>query len=70
MAKSEVTDFERSYRASIDRIEGLTVKVAPIEEQRKAIAEITVYEQKITEAKAIMQTCEKRKQAILDSYLK
>jgi hypothetical protein len=62
--------FKRSYRASIDRIEGLTVKVAPVEEQRKAISEIEVYEQKIAEAKAIMRTCENRKQIILDSYLK
>ena len=61
--------FKRSYRASIDRVEGLSVKVAPIEEQRKAISEIEVYEQKIADAKAIMNSCNNRKKAVLDKYL-
>ncbi len=62
--------FKRSYRASIDRVEGLSVRVAPIDEQRKAISEIEIYEQKIAEANAIMQSCDNRKQVILNSYLK
>lgn len=62
--------FKRSYRASIDRIEGLSVRVAPIEEQRKAIEEIEVYEKKIIEAQIVMGSCESRKKAILDRYLR
>ena len=62
--------FKRSYRASIDRIESLSVRVAPIEDQRKALSEIEVYEQKIVEAELIMKSCKNRKRIILDSYLK
>lgn len=62
--------FKRSYRASIDRIEGLSVRVAPIEEQRKAIEEIEAYEKKIIEAQILMGSCESRKKAILDRYLR
>ncbi len=62
--------FKRSYRASIDRIESLSVRVAPIEDQRKALSEIELYEQKIAEAETIMQSCENRKRLILNSYLK
>lgn len=62
--------FKRSYRASIDRIESLSVRVAPIDDQRKALSEIGVYEQKIVEAELIMKSCENRKRIILDSYLK
>ena len=62
--------FKRNYRASIDRIESLSVRVAPIDDQRKAISEIEVYEQKIAESEIIMKSCGKRKQAILDKYLR
>lgn len=62
--------FKRSYRASIDRIESLSVNVAPIDEQRKAISEIEIYEQKIAEAKAVMAGCADRKKEILDKWLK
>lgn len=62
--------FKRSYRASIDRIESLSVRVAPIDDQQKAISEIEAYEQKIIEAEIVMKGCKNRKQAILDKYLK
>ena len=62
--------FKRSYRASIDRIESLSVRVAPIDDQRKAISEIEAYERKIIEAEIVMKGCKNRKQAILDKYLK
>ena len=39
--------FKRSYRASIDRIENIVVKVASLEEQLKAIKKIEEYETKI-----------------------
>lgn len=62
--------FKRSYRASIDRIESLSVQIAPIEEQKKAMKEIETYEQKISEAKAVMDGCAERKKQILEKYLK
>lgn len=61
--------FNRSYRASIDRIESLSVKVAPIDEQIKAISEIEQYEAQITSAKAVMAGCAERKKQILEKYL-
>ena len=62
--------FKRSYRASIDRIESLSVRVAPIEEQLKVISEIEAYEQKIAEAKTVMAGCAERKKQILEKWLK
>ena len=62
--------FKRSYRASIDRIESLSVRVAPIEEQLKVIPEIETCEQKIAEAKAMMAGCAERKKQILEKWLK
>lgn len=62
--------FKRSYRASIDRIEGLSVSVAPLNDQIKAISKIEVYEKIIAKAEIVMKECEKRKQEILDKYLK
>ena len=67
--EGERVGFNRSYRASIDRIEGLTVEVAPIEEQRKAVAQVEQYEAAIRQAQAIMDGCSARKKAILDKYL-
>lgn len=61
--------FSRTYRASIDRIESLTVQVAPIEEQRKAIEKIDAYEVSIDQAKTVMTSCAERKKAILEKYL-
>lgn len=62
--------FKRSYRASIDRIEALSVQIAPIEEQKKAISEIEAYEAEISKAKTVMQGCAERKKKILEKWLK
>ena len=61
--------FSRSYRASIDRIESLSVQVAPIEEQRKAIEKIEGYELEIAKAKEVMATCAQKKKVILQKWL-
>ena len=62
--------FKRSYRASIDRIEALSVQIAPIEEQKKAISEIEAYEAEISKAKTVMQGCAEQKKKILEKWLK
>lgn len=67
--EGERVGFNRSYRASIDRIESLTVDVAPIEEQRKAVSKVEQYEAEIRKAQAIMNGCAARKKAIFDKYL-
>ena len=43
--------------------------MAPIEEQRKAVAQVEQYEAEIRKAQAIMDGCAARKKAILDKYL-
>lgn len=67
--EGERVGFSRTYRASIDRIEGLSVNVAPIEMQRQAVAQVEQYEAEIRKAQAIMDDCPARKKAILDKYL-
>ena len=62
--------FKRSYRASIDRIESLSVQIAPIDEQKKAMEEIETYEVEISKAKAVMAGCAERKKQILENYLR
>lgn len=67
--EGERVGFSRTYRASIDRIEGLSVNVAPIEMQRQAVAQVEQYEAESRKAQAVMDGCAARKKAILDKYL-
>lgn len=67
--EGERVGFSRTYRASIDRIEGLSVNVAPIEMQRQAVAQVEQYEAESRKAQAVMDGCAARKKAILDHYL-
>ena len=62
--------FKRSYRASIDRIEAMTLKLPPLAKQQEIVSKITALESKITEAKKVMEECPVKKQAILDKWLK
>ncbi|MBR5643588.1 MAG: N-6 DNA methylase [Salinivirgaceae bacterium] len=61
--------FKRSYRASMDRIESLSVQVASIEDQIVAVSRVRKFEEKIAEAKAIMASSAERKKEILRKYL-
>lgn len=61
--------FKRSYRASIDRIAGLSVYLPPLTEQQKIVEQISVLEEQIAAAKKIMSDVPQRKQAILDKWL-
>ena len=67
--EGERVGFSRTYRASIDRIEGLSVNAAPIEMQRQAVAQVEQYEAEIRKAQAVIDGCAARKKAILDKYL-
>lgn len=62
--------FKRSYRASIDRIEAMTLKLPPLAKQQEIVSKITALESKITDAKKVMEECPSKKQAILDKWLK
>ncbi len=61
--------FRREYRASIDRIGSLSIRLPPISEQKKIVAEVSVLEQKISAAKAVIAACPERKSAVLKSWL-
>lgn len=61
--------FKRSYRASLERVGNLILAIPPLSAQQQAVAQITSYEAEIAKAHAIMDTCQSRKQAVLDKYL-
>ena len=67
--EGERLGFSRSYRASIDRIESITIEVAPIDAQKKAVDQVELYEQKIKQAQSVIDQCLNRKRAIIDKYL-
>ena len=60
--------FNRSYRASMERIKSLSIVLPPIEEQKRIVAEVEAYEAEIIKAKAIMDSTPVRKQEILRKY--
>ena len=67
--EGERVGFSRTYRASIDRIESLTVNIAPIENQKQAVAQVEQYESEIRKAQTVMDGCAAKKKAILNKYL-
>ncbi|MBS7199920.1 MAG: hypothetical protein KH111_17560, partial [Bacteroidales bacterium] len=62
--------FNRSNRASIDRIKSLTIPNIPLDVQNMAMTEVEEYETIINEAKARMNLCIEQKKVILDKYLR
>lgn len=61
--------FNRSYRASIDRIESLIIPVVPIDEQNLIMQKVEKLEEKINEEIAKMQGLMSRRRDIVNSYL-
>jgi restriction endonuclease S subunit len=51
-------------------LNNLELSVPSLSEQQRIVSEIKAYEQKISEAKAIMGGCAERKKNILEKYLK
>ena len=62
--------FSRANRASTERVRALTITVPDIDTQKDVVAKVLECEAKIAEAKAVITGSAKRKQAILDKYLK
>ena len=53
--------FERSYRASVDRIESLSIKLPPLTDSRKLLSKLNGLKLKLQALKKIMaQTGERR----------
>lgn len=61
--------FSRSYRASIDRIEGISFNVPDYDIQRKAMEQIIELETKISELKKTMSALDGKKAEIVASFL-
>ena len=68
--QGERMGFSRTYRASIDRIKGITFTIADRGTQDKIIDEILEIENKIKEAESRLETLSGKTSEILDSYLK
>ena len=64
-----VDEFSRSYRASIDRVQGITFTVPSREVQDKAIAKIDILEKQITEAQQKLDDLSSKISDILYDYL-
>ena len=61
--------FSRSLRASIDRIEGISVTLPDKVIQERIVSEIQTIETKIAEAYDVIKEAVIEKQSILDKYL-
>ncbi|MDR3272465.1 MAG: restriction endonuclease subunit S, partial [Flavobacteriaceae bacterium] len=61
--------FSRTLRASIDRIEGITIKVPPLSEQQTIVAEIEKIETQIATIEQDVAEISKKKEEILKKYL-
>ena len=62
-------NFSRTYRASIDRIEGISFSVPSFDVQEKAMKQVVELEAKISELERKLETFEGKKAEILASFL-
>ena len=62
-------NFSRTYRASIDRIEGISFSVPSFDVQEKAMKQVVELEAKIYELERKLETFEGKKAEILASFL-
>lgn len=62
--------FSRANRASTERVRALTINVPDIDTQKAVVAKVFECEVLMAKAKVIINDSAKRKQAILDKYLK
>lgn len=66
----EKEHFSRVNRASTERVRALTITVPDIDIQKNVVEEVCKYESVIAESESVIAEAFKRKQAILDKYLK
>ncbi len=68
--EGKVFGFSRTKRASIDRVESISIPLPDFSEQQKIAAQIEELEKQIAEAQAVIDASKQQKQEILDKYLK
>lgn len=61
--------FSRTYRASIDRVEGLTIPAVPLKEQNALMKIVEEIEGKIDEELAKMANLESKRRSIVESFI-
>ena len=62
-------NFSRTYRASIDRVEGISFSVPSFEVQEKAMKQVVELEAKISELESGLASLDSKKAEILASFL-
>lgn len=67
--EGKIFEFSRTKRASIDRIQGIKIKIPPLAEQQKIVSEIEKIEEKIKIVETEIATISKQKETILKKYL-
>lgn len=61
--------FSRSYRASTDRIAGITIQIPTIQKQNQVIANVSELEIKIAQAQRQLDELSKKRNAIIKDFL-
>lgn len=67
--EGKLSEFSRTKRASINRVQGMKISVPPIGEQQKIVAQIEALEAEIAKARQIIDNAPAQKAAILKKYL-
>lgn len=67
--EGKVFGFSRTKRASIDRVEGITIPLPEFKEQQKAISQIEELEKQIDNAQKVIDASVELKNAVLRKYL-
>ena len=65
----EITNASK-YERHFKYLKDITIPMISLQMQDQLLSAINTYESKIAEARTLMSTCQARKQAILDKYLK
>ncbi len=67
--EGKIKGFERSYRASIDRVKAISITLPSLNIQTQCISQIDKLESKVEIAKKIMSAATNRKKVVLEKYL-
>ena len=62
-------NFSRSYRASLDRIESITINIPPHKEQWEAMSEVEELERRIQMLESTLNELSMKKRTIVSRYL-
>ncbi len=61
--------FSRSFRASIDRVEGLSIPAIPLKDQNEIMKQVEVFENRINEEMGKMASLESRRASIVKASI-